>query len=196
MLFLRFLKLIKFIKFDLIILLKNIKLYFKIITKNGKIINMKFSKGARVLSAKINNLRNLRKKDFEIIKELSLLGAYIKSRVFKGISEEEEEALFNLISRCGDEIIDETGNSEYDMNVDNVLLAEYNELIFWEVLAKKLAARDTLEELGEKINLDNIDIYKNLKEENERKYLKIFKVPKTPKIREKEIIFDDSLLPY
>ena len=157
---------------------------------------MKFSKGARVLSAKINNLRNLRKKDFEIIKELSLLGAYIKSRVYKGISEEEEEALFNLISRCGDEIIDETGNSEYDMNVDNALLAEYNELIFWEELAKKLAARDTLEELGEKINLDNIEVYKNLKEENERKYLKVFKIPKNPKIREKEIIFDDSLLPY
>lgn len=172
------------------------KLYFKIIPINGKIINMKFSKGAGVLSAKINNLRNLRKRDFEIIKELSLLGAYIKSRVYKGISEEEEEALFNLISRCGDEVIDETGNSEYDMNVDNILLLEYNELIFWEELAKKLAARDTLEELGERINIENIEEYKNLKEENERKYLKIFKIPKNPKIRQKGIVFDDNLLPY
>lgn len=148
------------------------------------------------MRAKINNLRNLRKKDFEIIKELSLLGAYIKSRVYKGISDEEEEALFNLISRCGDEVIDETGNSEYDMNVDNALLVEYNELVFWEELAKKLAARDTLEELGEKINTENVEEYKNLKEENEQKYLKIFKISKNSKIREKGIIFDDSLLPY
>ncbi|MGL4655545.1 MAG: hypothetical protein ACRCWM_06665 [Sarcina sp.] len=151
------------------------------------------------MSAKINNLRNLRKKDFEIIKELSLLGAYMKKRVDRGMSDDEEEALFNLISRCGDEFLDEMGKSEYDMNLDNKLISEYNELVFWEVLAKKLAGRDTLEDFGADVNENNVEAYQKVKKEYEKRYLDIFKVSKkigTEGIKEKSIIFDDSLLPY
>ncbi|MGL4451751.1 MAG: hypothetical protein ACRCTZ_11225 [Sarcina sp.] len=151
------------------------------------------------MSAKINNLRNLRKKDFEIIKELSLLGAHIKNRVDNGISEVEEEALFNLISRCGDEVIDETGNSEYDMNIDDKLISTYNELVFWEVLAKKLAARDVLEEFDEEITESNVEVYKKIKRDYEKKYLNTFKISKrknNENFKEKGIIFDDNLLPY
>ncbi|WP_297519626.1 hypothetical protein [uncultured Clostridium sp.] len=153
------------------------------------------------MSAKINNLRNLRKKDFEIIKRISLLGAHIKNKVNKGISEAEEEALFNLISKCGDEAINEVGNLGYDMDIDNDLINEYNELVFWEVLAKKLAARDTLEELGEVINQNNFEVYETTRRGYEEQYLKKFNFSKVKinvesSVKEKEIIFDNSLLPY
>ncbi|MGL5068933.1 MAG: hypothetical protein ACRC6T_14140 [Sarcina sp.] len=151
------------------------------------------------MSAKINNLRNLRKKDFEVIKELSLLGAHVKNKVNKGISCLEQEALFNLISRCGDERIDETGKSEYDMDVNEELIDNYNELIFWSVLAKKLAARDIRENFGDGIDENNYEAYKRIKKEYEEKYLRnfgIYPIFTESEVTEKGIIFDNNLLPY
>lgn len=151
------------------------------------------------MSAKVMNLRNLRKKDFEIIKELSLLGAHIAMEMNKGLSEEQNEALFTLISRCGNEVLDEKGNVEYDFDIDYKIIENYNELVFWKELAKKLAARDTLEDFTEGINQNNFDKYEKIKEMYENSYLEKFKVSKLYldlHDKKKELKFDNKLLPY
>lgn len=149
------------------------------------------------MSAKINNLRNLRKRDFDIIKELSLLGAHMMSQTNKSLTTEQKEALFNLLSRCGDEIIDEDGNYGYDYNLNFEIIDKYEEISFWTILARKLAARDTLEELGAEIDAGNFKKFERIRKEYEDEYLKKFNISKHRNRLDDEItIFDDAMLPY
>lgn len=151
------------------------------------------------MSAKINNLRNLRKKDFEIIKELSLLGVHIKRKVEREISIVEEKAVLSLISKCSDEEIEEKRNSDFCMRADSELIEMYNEMVFWELLAEKLAARDMLEEFGSDINELNVEAYKRVKNDYRERYLESFKIPIVTEcdgLQIKEIIYDNNLLPF
>ncbi|MGL4741203.1 MAG: hypothetical protein ACRC41_10410 [Sarcina sp.] len=148
------------------------------------------------MSAKVNNLRNLTKKDFEIIKELSLLGTHIKSYGNKGLNDSEEQALFNLLSRCGNEFLDESGNSDFEYGIDFKIIERYNELVFWEVLAKKLAARDTLEKLGDEVTEYNVDEFEKIKDFYELEYMKKFKFVKFKDAEDNISKFDSKFLPY
>lgn len=151
------------------------------------------------MSAKVMNLRNLRKKDFEIIKELSLLGAHIVMEMNRGLSDEQHEALFSLISRCGNEILDDDGNVDYNFDIDFKIIENYNEIVFWRELAKKLAARDTLEDLAEGINENNFDKYEKIKTMYEANYLEKFKVSKLHldlHDNKEDMKFDNKFLPY
>lgn len=149
------------------------------------------------MSAKINNLRNLRKRDFDIIKELSLLGAHMMNQSKNGLPPEHREALYNLLSRCGNEIIDEDGNTEYNYNLDFELIDRYEEISFWISLSKKLAARDTLRELGQQVNEGNFKKYERIRKEYEDEYLEKFNIAKHRTSLDDELInFDDVLLPY
>ena len=147
------------------------------------------------MSAKINNLRNLRKSDFEIIKEMSLLGAHIIMETSSGLTHEQSEALYNLMSKCGDETLDELGCSEYDYEVNEEIIYKYDDVSFWKVLARKLAARDTIEELGDEVTIGNFNRYEEIRRKNEDMYLEKFKIKKV--IAKNNIInFNDKLLPY
>ncbi|WP_297438813.1 hypothetical protein [uncultured Clostridium sp.] len=147
------------------------------------------------MSAKINNLRNLRKSDFEIIKEMSLLGAHIIMETSSGLTHEQSEALYNLMSKCGDETLDELGCSEYDYEVNEEIIYKYDDVSFWKVLARKLAARDTIEELGDEVTIGNFNRYEEIRRKNEEMYLEKFKVKKV--IAKNNVInFNDKLLPY
>lgn len=152
-----------------------------------------------MVSAKINNLRSFKKEHFEIIKELSLLGAHMLMETNKELTEKQEEALFSLISRCGNEIINDDGELDYNYNIDIKIIEQYNEIAFWRELAKKMAARDTLEALGEEINENNFSKFEEYKNKCERMYIEKFKLTESYlnlKNKKYGVNFDNKFLPY
>lgn len=147
------------------------------------------------MGARINNLRNLKKSDFEIIKELSLLGAHLIMETSNGLTKEQMDALYNLMSKCGEDSSSDSYVQEFDYDVDEEIIYRYDEMSFWKTLAKKLAARDTLEELGDEISVGNFNKYEELRRSYEEMYLERFKVKKA-KTKNNVINFNDKLLPY
>ncbi|MGL4990429.1 MAG: hypothetical protein ACRC57_04565 [Sarcina sp.] len=149
------------------------------------------------MSAKINNLRSLRKRDFDIIREMSLLGAHMLIQTNNGLSEDEQEAIYNLLSTCSGEVININGNVEYEHSVNLEIVDKYDELNFWSILAKKLAARDTLSELGDVITVGNFKKFEVLKDEFEKQYLKEFNIDKYKKNMDEIFTdLDENFLPY
>lgn len=138
------------------------------------------------MTGRVNSFKKMTRRQYEIIKELSLLGAAIMMEVPNGLAEEQQEALENLISMCGGAELNEDGDCifEYSFNERNIEL--YNEMIFWRELAEKLASRDTLRDMGETITEYNIDRYEKIRKEYLDRYLDEFKQSK----------YSTKLLPY
>lgn len=154
-------------------------------------------KGDLIMSAKINNLRSLRKRDFDIIREMSLLGAHMLIQTNNGLSEEQQEAICNLLSTCNGEVININGSIELEYSINSSIVDKYDELSFWRVLAKKLAARDTLSDLGDIITVGNFKKFEMLKNEYEKQYLKEFNIEKYKKNMDEMFVeLDESFLPY
>lgn len=132
------------------------------------------NKGGLKVTGRVNHLKKLTKKQYDIIKELSLIGAVVMIESF-GIDEEKQDALESLISMCGGAEIDDNGECIFEYDFNEKYLNAYNEVIFWRGLAERLSIRDTLLDLGYNITEDNIEKYEKIKKIYYDKYLKEFR---------------------
>lgn len=128
---------------------------------------------------------NVTKKQYIILKEMCLLGAYIieESKIIE--DEEYSEFLKYILSAGGDlsdtlknniiEAMDEVASTiikEVEFKGD--FLANYNERIFWKELASRMATRDAIELIGEEIGTKNYKEFVSKKNNLEKKYFAKF----------------------
>lgn len=137
------------------------------------------------MAVRVNHLKKLTMKQYEIIKELSLIGASIMLEAV-GLDEEQQEALESLISMCGGAEIDDNGQCIFEFNFNERYIELYNESIFWKELAERLSIRDTLIELGATVDEENIEKYEKKKKDYFEKYSREFKIDG----------YSNKLLPY
>lgn len=137
------------------------------------------------MAVRVNHLKKLTMKQYEIIKELSLIGASIMLEAV-GLDEEQQEALESLISMCGGAEIDDNGQCIFEFNFNERCIELYNESIFWKELAERLSIRDTLIELGATVDEENIEKYEKKKKDYFEKYSREFKIEG----------YSNKLLPY
>ncbi|MGL5616998.1 MAG: hypothetical protein ACRDD2_12345 [Sarcina sp.] len=126
------------------------------------------------MSGRVNCLKKLTRRQYEMIKELSLMGAAIMLESSEGLHEEQQEALESLISMCGGAEFDEDGQCTFEYSFNEKYIEEYNEIVFWKELADKLSVRDTLADLGEKVTAFNFTEYEKRRRAYYEKYLKEF----------------------
>lgn len=127
------------------------------------------------------------KKQFKLLSEMCLIGAYILEETKIIECEECEELLKYILSYSKDhgleineeelegvELVAATVLRETEEG--NSVIKKYNEKIFWDELALMLASRDTIEELGEEINDGNYNLFMDTQKKLYDGYIEKFKL--------------------
>lgn len=130
---------------------------------------------------------NITKKQYAFLAEMCLLGAYVVEES-KILDNEEYNEVLKYILSFGDELgyrIGENALEGLDEIASTVInevefkgdfLSNYNEKVFWRELALRMAARDSLDILGEDVNSSNYQEYVNIIKNLENKYFSKFQI--------------------
>ena len=128
---------------------------------------------------------NFTKKEYRYLVEICLLGSYIIEQSNIDVSEDYRELLKHILFsgdsinlKINDEVLE--GMEQIastvikNMNFSEEFLDCYNERVFWNGLATRMASRDALEELGNDVTEENFSEFLRLKSKYEKKYIEKF----------------------